>query len=340
MAYNLKLNIYSFSLYRITDTIQRQQRGRTVIMYRHEDDATPFCEFARSLDANVNRDIYLTTVFQALLNYFNNRFLLNTDGTKAVSITNDPQPRPFGTSYKIDGMFKGGETGIGRNVYQQGNASNSTKIIARTDVPAVYYYYKLWIPYDAEDGILMIQSYTDMGCTATFREQIEGFFISCGFKPSWNTMIPTGIMEEYLNRSFINGIRVTYNVDQRNDAQGVFSSMRMAKKESWLRNMAISFRELLQIDNYQQELENQIMTFIDDYDPDRDSARVFYKDSNGHKANASIREIEEILPSIILSDGLKRPGTEEPDLIAISEHTDGILERIKRQIGYTTDELL
>lgn len=338
MAYNLKLNIYNFSLYHITATNRRQQRGRTVIQYWHEDEATPFVEFARSINPNVNRDCYLAVVFGALLNYFNNCFLLNTDGTKAVSITQDPQPRPFGTSYIIDGMFKGGETGLDMNVYQQGNATNSIKTIARTDVPAVHYYYKLWIPYDGEDGILMIQSYTDRGCTATFREQIEGFFISQGYKPSWNTMIPTGIMEEYLNRSFINGIRVTYNIEQRNDYQGVFTSMRMAKKEGWLRNLSISFRELLQLDDYQQQLEDQLMTCID-YNPERDNARVFYTDENGHKANASIREIEEILPSIILPDALKRQGTEEPDLVAISEHTDGILERIKRQIGYTPNEM-
>ena len=98
MAYNLKLNIYNFSLYRITATNRRQQRGRTVIQYRQEDEATPFEEFARSINTNVNRDSYLAVVFGALLNYFNNCFLLNTDRTKAVSITQDPQPRPFGTS--------------------------------------------------------------------------------------------------------------------------------------------------------------------------------------------------------------------------------------------------
>lgn len=338
MAYNLKLNIYNFSLYRITDTIQRRQRDRMVIQYRHEDETTLFENFARSIDPNVNRDCYLAVIFRELLNYFDNCFLLNTDGTKAVSITQDPQPRPFGTSYKIDGMFKGGETGIDRTVYEQGNATTSIKVIARTDVPAVYFYYKLWIPYDAEDGILMIQSYTNMGCTATFRDQMEGFFISLGYKPSWNTMIPTGIMEDYLNRSFINSIRITYNVQQRNNYQGAFASMRMAKKEGWLRNLSISFRELLQLDNYQEQLETQVMTCID-YNPEFDNARVFYTDEYGRKANASIREIEEILPSIILPDSLKSVGSEEPNLVLISDFTDGILERIKRQIGYTPSEM-
>ncbi len=336
MAYQLKLNIYNFSLYHITETIQRRQRGRVVTIYRHESEATPFGDFGRSINAQVNRDNYLTVVFQALRNHFSNRFLLNADGTRAVSITDNP--RPFGTSYKIDGLFKGGETGIGRNVYHQGDAQQHTMTITRTDVPAVQYYYKLWMPYDAEDGILMIQSYTDMGCTAAFRDQIEEFFISCGYKPSWNGMIPSGIMEEYLNRSFIRSIKVSYDVVPREDATGVFTSMRLARKESWLHNLSISFQDLMQTRDYRQQLERKLIEYVD-FNPERDSARVFYTDENGRKANASINEIENILPNIVLPNDLKRVGTEEPDLNSISDYTDGILERIKQEIGYSATEL-
>lgn len=340
MGYNLKLNIYRFSLYRIANVIQRQQRGRTVIQYKHDNIAIPFRDFARSLNANVNRDSYLAVVFGALLNYFGNSFRLNTDNTKAVSITPDLPPRPFGTTYKIDGMFKGGETGISRHVYQQGDASNSMATISNSDIPAIHYYYKLWIPYDSDDGILMIQSYTDMGCTSTFKEQMEGFFISYGYKTLWNAMIPTGIMEEYLNRSFINGIRITYGTEPRAGAQGLFASMQLAKKESWLRNLNISFQELLRLPNYQQELQNQLMECINDYNPETDHARVFYTDENKRRANASIGELRDILPSIILPDELKRQGAEVPELDAIATYTDGILERIQRQMGYQVDELV
>lgn len=338
MAHQLKINIYNFSLYHITETIQRQQRGRQITMYRHDNQASQFRDFGRSINAQVSRDSFLTVVFQALLSHFSNRFLLNADGTRAVSITDNPAPRLFATSYKIDGLFKGGETGIGMNVYQQRDALQSTMTIARTDVPAAFYYYKLWIPYDAEDGILMIQSYTDMGCTATFREQIEEFFVSYGYKPSWNSMIPRGFMEEYLNRSFISSIKVSYDVVPRENANGVFESMRLAKKESWLRNLSISFRDLLNLGNYKQQLEDRLVEFVD-FNPERDTVRVFYTDENGRKANASIGEIENILPNIILPNELKRDGSDEPDLNSISEYTDGILESIKEVIGYTAAEL-
>ena len=340
MAYNLKLSIYNFSLYRIINTLQRQQKGRLVTQYKHEAEPTLFSEVAKSINVNVNRDRYLTTVFGALLNYFNDRFMLSTDGTRAVSITQSPAPRPFGTSYKIDGLFKGGETGIVKNVYDQGNASNSTKSISSTDVPAVHYYYKLWIPYDGEDGILMIQSYTNMGCTVTFREQMESFFISLGYKPLWNTMVPTGVMEDYLNRSFINGIKITYNIENRNNAQGGIFIPDGSQKETWLSNLSISFRELLRLENGKQQLESHLTTVISDYDPERDTAKVYYTNEKGQKAHASIRELEDILPNIILPEELKSEGTDEPELNAISEYTDGILDNIKQQIGYATDELV
>ena len=41
MAYTLKLNIYNFSLYRITNTIERHVRGEVRIKYETEADATP-----------------------------------------------------------------------------------------------------------------------------------------------------------------------------------------------------------------------------------------------------------------------------------------------------------
>jgi hypothetical protein len=47
MAYTLKLNIYNFSLYRITNTVERQMRGVVRTKYETENDATPFGQFSR-----------------------------------------------------------------------------------------------------------------------------------------------------------------------------------------------------------------------------------------------------------------------------------------------------
>lgn len=338
MAYTLKLNIYNFSLYRITNTEERLMRGVVRTKYETESDATPFNLFVRTLDSNVSRDSFLPVVFQQLVSFFDSRFRVNEEGTKAVSITSDPRPTYAELRYTINGFFKGGDTGIGRTIYSQRNALRPGTRISNTDVPVNNYYYKLWLPYDSDDGVLMIQSYTDMGCTATLRDQLEQFFISKGFRPQWNAMIPSGIVDEYLNRSFINEIKVVYAQEQRQE-QGVFASMSNVRRESRLSSLHISFRQLLGLNNYQQVLKNKIMEFVD-YNQEQDLAVVFYVDENGKKAHASINNIEQVLPSIILPDDLKNAETEEPLLAEISRYTDGILEQVKRQMGYAVNELV
>ena len=337
MAYTLKLNIYNFSLYHIVGEDRRIVRGEERIKYLLEDDAVLFPDFVRTWQLNVDRNSFLPLIFQAMVTFFDSRFKVNVEGTKAVSITEDPQPRIALLSYTIDGLFKGGDTGIGRTIYDQQNATQPGTRIQRTDVPVNNYYYKLWMPYDGEDGILMIQSYTDMGCTATFRDQIEAFFISKGFKPKWNNMIPSSFIDQYLSRSFINEIKIVYQTEAR-DVDGIFSSMRQARKESWLKTLSIPLRRLLQLDNYEEQLQEQIMETVD-YNPERDLAKVFYEDENGKKASASINDLESIFPNIILPDELKNADTDEPDLEATAQFTDGLLEQIKTDIGYNVNPI-
>jgi hypothetical protein len=338
MAYTLKLNIYNFSLYRITNTIIRPTRDGARTNYETEPDATTFNRVVRTIDTNVNRDSYLPVLFQSVVTYFDSRFKVNDEGTKAVSITTDPTPSYNTLGYVINGMFKGGDTGIGKTVYSQHNAIQPGTRISNTDVPVNNYYYKLWMPYDGEDGILMIQSYTDMGCTATFRDQIEQFFIAKGFRPCWNAMIPSGFIDQYLRRSFIKEIKVLYAPEHRQE-NGVFSSLSNVRRESRLSNLRIPFSQLFGLENYRQRLQNKIMEFID-YDQQHDIAKVFYVDENGKKASATINNLEEVLPNIILPDNLKNQATDEPILTEISRYTDGILDEIKHQIGYTPNEII
>lgn len=337
MAYTLKLNIYNFSLYRIIGEERRMIRGVERVKYQLEDDAVSFPDFVRSWEPTIDRNTLLPVIFQSMVTFFDSRFKVNVEGTKAVSITSDLQPRIASLSYTIDGLFKGGETGIGKTVYNQQNATQPGNRIERTDVPANNYFYKLWMPYDSEDGILMVQSYTDMGCTATFRDQLEVFFISKGFKPKWNSMIPSNFIDQYLSRSFINEIKIIYQTETRN-VDGIFSSMRQVKKESWLKNLRIPLRRLFKLDNYEELLQGQIMETVD-YNPECDLVKVFYKDENGKKASTMINDLESIFPNIILPDELKNTDTDDPDLDATAQFTDGMLNEIKAQMGYKPKKL-
>jgi len=47
------------------------------------------------------------------------------------------------------------------------------------------------LPLDSNVGILMVQSYTSVGCTSLFKEQLENYFIRKGYKiSSWSKCIP------------------------------------------------------------------------------------------------------------------------------------------------------
>lgn len=337
MAYTLKINIYNFSLYRITKTIERMTRVGIRVSYETEPNAVAFNEVVGSINANLDRSNYLPTLFQSLVAFFDQRFKTNDEGTKAVSITTDPTPSYNSIGYVINGLFKGGDTGIVKTVYSQQDAAQPGIRISNTDVPSNNFFYKIWMPYDGEDGVLMIQSYTDMGCTATFREQLEQFFISIGYRPKWNTMIPSGFIDQYLDNSFIKNIKVIYATEQRRE-NGVFATLANVKREGWLKNLRIPFNQLFGLDDYKERLQEKIMEYID-YDQYHDMVKVFYVDADGKKASASLNNLENILPNIILPNTLKDVDTEEPLLSEISIYTDGILEQIKVQIGYTAYEL-
>lgn len=337
MAYTLKLNIYRFCLYRITNTVVRQTMERERNKYETESSPTTFYEVARTIDTNVDRNRFLPVLFQSLVSYFDRRFKVNDEGTKAVSITTPPSPIYNSTGYVINGLFKGGDTGIGKTIFSQHNAIQPGTRITNTDVPVNNYYYKLWMPYDGEDGVLMIQSYTDMGCTVTFRDQMEKFFISKGYLPKWNSMIPSGFIDQYLNRSFINEIKVVYTSERRQE-YGIFASLSNVKKESRLKKLHIPFSDLFRMDNYRQRLQDKILEYVD-YDQQHDLVKVFYEDENGKKASATLNNIEDVLPSIILPEELKNCDTEEPELSLIRSYTDSILDEIKRQMGYTPSEM-
>ncbi len=332
MAYTLKLNIYQFHLYRIIGREEHRRGNDTITHYHAAETPSSFSEVARTIDPQITRDNYMQTIFSCVLAFFDNRFKVSTDGSKAISITNGAPPM-FGTdSYTISGFFKGGETGIDRVVYTQNNATESEKSIDRNDVPANNFFYKLWIPYDSEDGILMIQSYTDEGCTATFKDQIEQFFLTLEFRAKWSSIIPRGMITRYLNRSIINMIKVVH-ARQRREAGGVFGSLQQATKVSVIKDFSIRMQDLFASYNYEDELKAQIENVVP-FDEENDLVKVFYRDENGKKAHAKISDLEKIMPSIILPDSLKDPDTFEPILEEINQFTDGILNEIKEQIDY------
>ena len=57
----------------------------------------------------------------------------------------------------------------------------------------------------------MVQSYTSVGCTSLFKEQLENYFIRKGYKiSSWSKCIPKEYIEKYLKDGYIDEIHVIH----------------------------------------------------------------------------------------------------------------------------------
>ena len=90
--------------------------------------------------------------------------------------------------------------------------------------------------------------------------------------------------------------------------------------------------------DYKKELISQIKAIDLSYDENRDLVKLFYQ--NGDKrAHASLQDIENILPIITLDDSLKAKDSQLPDWDELHKFTDTLLEKIKKQIGYTPKEI-
>ena len=332
MAYTLKLNIFRFSLYRILNTYTRPMRGKVITKYETEKNTTSFGDFIKVVEPSATRDDYMKVLFQKMISHFDNKFKKGDEGNKAVAVTKQEKVDFGSNEYTIWGMFKGGETDIERKVYSQDNATKDVKVIGKKDVPAVNYFYKIWMPYDGDDGILIIQSYTDMGCVASFKDQIEKLFVSLQYRPMWNSMIPKGFVENYLKTSFIHEIKIEYD-SKKEKGHGLFASLKQVKKNIVLSRLSISLRELFKLANYREELKTQIENIVD-FDSTKDKVIVFYKDENGKEAHATMGNLEEAMPTIILPDSLKEEKSDIADPEKMNTYTSKMLQDIKEQIDY------
>lgn len=337
MAYTLKLNIFRFKLYKIKNSYQRPMRGKVATIFETEVDATKFCDFIKAIEPSAQKEDFMKVLFAKMIAHFDSKFRKSVESNKAVAVTSQERVDYGSKDYTVWGMFKGGETDLERKVYSQNNATKDVKLIEKDDVPAVNYFYKLWMPYDGEDGILMIQSYTDMGCVASFKDQIEELFVSLQYRPIWNRMIPKGFVDRYLKSSFIHKIRIEYKTVKAN-GEGVFASMKQVQKNTELTRLSIALKDLFMVKNYDDELCKHLENIVE-FKPEDDKVVVFYKDENGKEAHATMGNLEEAMPTIILPDYLKDSETEIAIPEEMDKFTDGMLKEIKEQIKYAPRKL-
>ena len=216
MAYTLKLDIYYFSLNKIVDRYERKTKAGKRIGYKTEKEDSQFNDFINSFALKKEDGEFMKFFLEDFISGFNASFKSNKNDTQAMSITTDSIRRFNSKRYIVWGVFKGGQMGINREIYQSNDAKNIKDTIQENDVTSLCYFYKIWLPKDSNVGILMIQSYTSLGCSALFKEQLGDYFISKGYKPNWNKFVPKEYIEKYLKNGYLNEVQIVHSKKDEN----------------------------------------------------------------------------------------------------------------------------
>ena len=337
MGYTLKLDIYYFTLKKIKEKTTRKIRGENKVVYITEKDACEFSDFVNNLSVEkIDTTNYMGLFLENFINGFNASFKPNKSNTQAMSITTDQFKGYDSNDYTVWGIFKGGATGIEYDVYKSNDATIPTSKVAGDSVASLYYFYKIWIPIDSNVGVLMVQSYTNTGCCTLFKEQLGNYFISNEYKAEWSKCIPKEFIEKYLKDGYINKIQVCHcKRDVNKPLNPIFTPFIHANRKHIFDNFRISFNDLISVVNYKNVLKSQIKAIDIDYDEAQDKVKLFYINGEGKKANATLADIDNILPIITLDDSLKADNSELPKWDDLHRYTKGMLEQIKKQISYT-----
>lgn len=339
MGFKLKLDIYQFSLYRILD--RRQVRNGATTQFKTERDPVRFEEYAWQIMPGVNEANYMNTILQDFMHNFNNTFALNDSKTQGITITSS-EHNGFNSHYNTFwGLFKGGTTGIQREIYDRGNAQDPTGEIKMDDISSVPYFFEIWMPLDSDDGYLLVQSYTSLTCATAFRTQLGKYFISKNYKPVWNKRIPKHYIDNYLRNSVIKSIKINYGKPEipEDAEEGITTPLRYAHKSTLLDHFAIPFERIANVLGFKHDVKEMLENIGIDVPEDEDDIKIFYTDDKGASASASLNNIETILPNILLDDNLLNQETQLPKWDELHTFIDGLLSEIKTEIGYTPQEV-
>ena len=209
MGHTLKLDIYYFELKEILDTRENIVRGgEKRKYYKTKDKITNFGDFFSRIYAGEKRENYLKLFLQEFISSFNNAFSSNKSNTQAISITDNLYKSISLNNNVLSGEFIGGQTGIDVDIYKTNNATTKKDTLDKDSVASLSYYYKIWLPFDSNTGIIMIQSYTLSACTTLFKEKLESLFEKKGYQLSLFKFIPKNFIKKYQRNGYIYKIQI------------------------------------------------------------------------------------------------------------------------------------
>lgn len=270
---------------------------------------------------------------------FDGKFKSDGKGTKSISTTNDNNFTPRSTQNIIDGEIFGGSIGNLETIYDLNNAIEEKGKIGLDQIASVPFFVKLWTPFDHNSGILMIQSYSDYTVSELFKIVLRKFITGYGFTLVYSPFTPKDIKDQYLKNSHVYEMKIikdNISRGKRKIINPIFAdekNLKITVTVSGFKHNVTDFWSKLK----GQGINRLIGANLEDLDISEQNGydlKAYYKDEEGHLANVGIKKTLDITPTIFLPDEIKSNETHHYDYVKIKKFTDGILNKIKKEIGY------
>lgn len=330
MAHSLKLDIYCFSI---------KLRGE------RNAEHTTFGDFFREnyskIEENpleISKEELITRFIGGFIDSFHEQFILNKEETKGIATD---FLKPYPTKNIIDGMINGGLTGIDQNVFDRKNPKESEDKIERDKITALPYYFKMWTPFDGTVGVIMIQSYTDMGVNTLMIEQLKRYFTEKNYTIEKYKHVPEEYRENFKKKSKIykvSLIKQGLSSEARTSLNPVFTEKENLKVRIDITGFEESPEKFWEMFR-KKKIINSDLTALEMVNDDDFETIATYKDEFGHQSSARITKKLDILPTYFLNDKLKQQGNDYPEYESIRKHTNSILETVKKEIGYSPENV-
>jgi hypothetical protein len=320
MGVNLKLEIFRISLKEIGGS---------------KSDLKLFKELFEKIDSN-KAEAYNKFVAQTI-NHFDNAFILNASEDKGISTSEGNNFKIGFEKNVINGEFKGGPTGIEQEILKTNNNKEKIGSMSHDDIATMPFYFKLWTPFDHNTGVLMIQSYSNTTVSSLVKTHITKIFNTFGYSLIITPEIPNSLVDKYKNDSKV------YKV--------AYVKERLTKSKRKLLNPIFTdFENLsirIEVSGFKKDVNDfwskfsepkkKIGSNLKDFDIKEEEdyeVYAYYIDSEGHKSYATLNR-QDIKPTVFLPSAIKKSEKQTFDFELIINHTDSILEEIKKKIGYT-----
>jgi hypothetical protein len=330
MAHQLKLDIYCFSIRERRDS---EKEYRTFGEFFREN----YCKEDES-PLQVEKEVLIKRFIGGFIDSFHKEFVLNKEETKGIATD---FLKPYPSNNIIDGLINGGLTGIDQNVFDRKKPEESEDKIAKNKIAALPYYFKIWTPFDGTVGVIMVQSYTDMGVNTLMLEQLKKYFAEKNFSIDRYKHVPEEYRENFKKKSKIykvSLIKQGLSGKARESLNPVFTEKENLKVRIDITGFEETPEKFWQMFR-KKKIINSDLTALEMVEDEDFETVATYKDEFGHQSSAKVSKELDILPTYFLNDSLKQDGSEYPDYDKIRKHTNSILETVKEEIGYSPENV-